>query len=184
MSVAQAEFVAYKAEAADRMKKMEEVIKSSLDDIKRLQDATSLISVQAAPWSVSIEAAVAASEAKADSALSEVRALYDGTRIEVEELRRRATEGEKKSSEKHWGLTRSKDLVPDVFPGKEDGWAKFKDNLIDYAESCHAGLKSQLEFVLKQKQEITQSVLGENPFGCEEKLWMLRSDVYKLLKLR
>ena len=58
MSVAQAEFVAYKAEAADRMKKMEEVIEGTIDDIKRLQEATSLISVQAAPWSVSIESAV------------------------------------------------------------------------------------------------------------------------------
>ena len=184
MSVAQAEFVAYKAEAADRMKKMEGVIEGTIDDIKRLQEATSLISVQAAPWSVSIESAVVASEAKAEAALTEVRALFEGTKIEVEELRRRATEGEKKNSEKHWGLTRAKDLVPDVFSGKEDGWAKFKDNLIDYAESCHDGLKTQLEFVLKQKQEITQSVLGENPFGCTEKHWILRSEAYKLLKLK
>ena len=73
MSVAQAEFVAYKAEAADRMKKMEEVIEAGREDVKRLQDAIALISIQAAPWSVSIETAVVESGAKAEAALTKVR---------------------------------------------------------------------------------------------------------------
>ena len=65
MSVAQAEFVAFKAETADRLKKMEDV---DHEDDRRRQEAAGrhdLISIQAAPWSVSIETAVAASEAKA-----------------------------------------------------------------------------------------------------------------------
>ena len=122
MSVAQAEFVAYKQEAADRMKKMEKVIESGREDVKRLHDATALISIQAAPWSVSIKTAVAASEAKAEAALTEVRTLYEGTKREVEELRRRATEVEKMSTgpkgKVKWDMNGPKDLEPSTFSGK------------------------------------------------------------------
>ena len=54
MAVSRAEFVAFKTEAADKMKKVEDVVTTTLDDIKKLQEATDLISIQAAPWSVSI----------------------------------------------------------------------------------------------------------------------------------
>ena len=83
---------------AERLRKMEEVITQTMEDVKKLQDATDLISIQAAPWSVSIETAVAASEAKATGALAEVRALYEATKTEVADLRRRASEVEKRSS--------------------------------------------------------------------------------------
>ena len=90
MSVAQAEFVAYKAEAADRMKKMEEVIEGTIADIKRIQEATSSlqqsysqISLQAAPWSAAIQSEVAASEANSKEALNRVTALHEATRAEV-----------------------------------------------------------------------------------------------------
>ena len=75
MSVAQAELVGYKTEATERMKKVEDVVTKMLDDVTKLQEATELISIQAAPWSTSIEAAVAASEAKTQAALTEVRSL-------------------------------------------------------------------------------------------------------------
>ena len=76
MSVAQAEFVAYNAENADWLKKIEDVITKTMEDVKKLHDATDLISIHAAPWSVSIETTVAASESKAQAALIEVRSLY------------------------------------------------------------------------------------------------------------
>ena len=65
--------------------------------IADLQNSYSAISLQAAPWSAAIQAEVAASEAKATGALAEVRALYEATKTEVEELRRRAAEVEKSS---------------------------------------------------------------------------------------
>ena len=185
MSVSQAEFVASKAETAERLKKMEEVITQTIEDVKKLQDATDLISIQSAPWSVSIETAVAASEAKAQSALTEVRSLYEGTKAEVEDLRRRATEVEKRSSgekKQKWELSRPKDIEPDVFGAKEEAWSKFKDGLTDYAEAVHPGLREQLEWAAKQKEPTTHEVMQRSDAGCTAEEWLLRVEIYKLLK--
>ena len=103
MAAQQAEFVAFKAEVnasaaavAASIAKLEEVVTKSNADataaaavIIELQKSYSSISLQAAPWSAAIQAEVAASEAKATGALAQVRALYEATKIEVEDLRRR-----------------------------------------------------------------------------------------------
>ena len=82
---------------AASIKRLEDVVTKSNADavaagavIAELQNSYSTISLQAAPWSAAIQAEVAASEAKATSALSDVRALYEATKTEVEDLRRRA----------------------------------------------------------------------------------------------
>ena len=127
-----------------------------------------MMSTQAAPWSITIETAVAASEAKAQAALTEVRSLHEGTRTEVEDLRRRATEVEKKSGseqKRKWELSRPKDIDPDIFGSKDEVWAKFKDGLVDYVDAVHPGGKLQLEWTLKQRDEVTQEVLAEKPTG-------------------
>ena len=125
MSAQQAEFVAFKADVATAaanvaasIKRLEDVVTQSHGDaaaaaaaISELQHSYSTISLQAAPWSAAIQAEVAASEAKATGALSEVRALYEATKTEVEELRRRATEVEKKSGgdkRPKWEMSRPK----------------------------------------------------------------------------
>ena len=87
MAAQQAEFVAIKAEVAASsaasvavsIAKLEEVAtKANVDAaaanavIVELQKSYSQISLQAAPWSAAIQAEVAASEAKATGALSEV----------------------------------------------------------------------------------------------------------------
>ena len=111
MAAQQAEFGAFKAEVAasaasvaTSIKRLEDVVTKSNTDaaatqavIADLQNSYSAISLQAAPWPAAIQAEVAASEAKATGALSEVRALYEATKSEVEDLRRRAAEVEKKS---------------------------------------------------------------------------------------
>ena len=111
MAAQQAEFVAFKAEVAasaasvaTSIKRLEDVVTKSNTDaaaaqavIADLQNSYSAISLQAAPWSAAIQAEVAASEAKATGTLAEVRALYEATKTEVEDLRRGATEVEKSS---------------------------------------------------------------------------------------
>ena len=124
------------------------------------------ISLQVAPWSAAISAEVAAPEAKATEALTGIKALYEVTKTEVEELRRRATEMEKKGfvdKKSKWEMSRPKDIEPDTFGSKEEAWAKFKDGLKDYADAVHPGLKLQLEWTLKQREEIAQEVLLRNP---------------------
>ena len=87
MSVSQAEFVAFKVEAADRLKKVEDAVLKTMEDMQKT-----------APWSVSIETAVAAYEAKAEAASEKVWCPYESTKLEVENLRQRATDHEKKAS--------------------------------------------------------------------------------------
>ena len=135
MSAQQAEFkqevVAPAAVVAARIATLAEVATKTNADaaaanavIVELQKSYTQISLQAAPWSAAIQAEVAASEAKATGALSEVRALYEATKSEVEDLRRRASEVEKRSSgDKEWRLTRPKDMVPDIFTGKDEAWS-------------------------------------------------------------
>ena len=168
MSVSRAEYFAFKAEVAASIIKLEEVVtKSNFDAaaaaastvIAELQSSYSAISIQAANWSAAIQAEVAASESKASGALAEVRALYEATKTEVEELRRRASEVEQRNSNDKkgkWELSRPKDIEPDIFGSKDEAWAKFKDGLKDYADAFHLGLKLQLEWTLKQREEVTQ----------------------------
>ena len=163
MAAQQAEFADFKAKVAASeasvaasIKRLEDVVtKSNLDAaaasamIAELQSSYSAISLQAAPWSAAIQAEVAASEAKASGALAEVRALYEATKTEVEDLRRRANEVEKRSSSDKKNkreLSRPKDIEPDIFGSKEGAWAKFKDGIKDYADAVQPGLKLQLEW--------------------------------------
>ena len=94
---------------------------------------------------------MAASEAKATEALAEVRALYEATKTEVEDLRRRATEVEKKRSgdkKTKWEMSRPKDIEPGTFGSKEELWTKFREDLKDFADAVRPGLKVQLDWAL------------------------------------
>ena len=201
MAAQQAEFVAFKAEVAasaasvaTSIKRLEDVVTKSNADaasaatlIAELQSSYSAISIQAAPWSAAIQAEVAASEAKASGALAEVRALYEPTKTEVEDLRRRATEVEKRSSsdkKKKWELSRPKDIEPDIFGSKDEAWAKFKDGIKDYSDAVHPGLKLQLEWTLKQREEVPQEVLARNPLGSTDEDWVLRFELFKSSSVR
>ena len=165
MSVSQAEYNAFKNEVAANIAKLEAVVLKSNADataaqavLVDLQQSYSQISLQAAPWSAAISAEVAASESNATCALAEVRALYEATKTEVEDLRRRASEVEKRSSgdkKGKWELSRPKDIEPDVFGSREETWAKFKDGVKDYVDAVHPGLRLQLEWTLKQREEVT-----------------------------
>ena len=158
MAAQQAEFVAFKTEVVASaamvtasIQRLEDVVTKSNADavaagavIAEMQNSYSTISLQAAPWSAAIQVEVAASEAKATSALSDVRALYEATKTEVEDLRRRASEVEKRSSgekKTKWELSKPKDIEPDVFGSKEEAWSRFKDGLKDYSDAVHPGLK-------------------------------------------
>ena len=105
MSVSQAEYVSFKDQVLVSIAKLEAVVTKSNADataamavISELQQSYSQISLQAAPWSAAIQAEVSSSEAKATGALAEVRALHEATKAEVEDLRRRASEVEKRST--------------------------------------------------------------------------------------
>ena len=134
MAVSQAEYSAFKAElnasaatVTASISQLEQVVNKSVADAAAAQLVMADLQknlLLAAPWSATIEQEVAKSEAKGVLALAQVRALHDATKAEVEDLRRRATEVEKKSSgdKKTKGEpSRPKDMEPDIFHGKEKG---------------------------------------------------------------
>ena len=53
---------------------------------------------------------------------------------------------------------------------------------MDYADAVHPGIKNQLEYSLKPREEVTQFVLEGNPLGSSEDMWNLRDELYKVLK--
>ena len=79
-------------------------------------------------------------------------------------------------------MSRAKDLEPSTFSGKEVLWPKFKEELMDHADAVHAGIKNQLEYSLKPREEVTQFVLECTPLGSSEYMWNLRDELYKVLK--
>ena len=94
--------------------------------------------------------------------MAEVRALHDATKAEVEDLRKRATEVEKRSSgekKSKWEMSRPKDMEPNVFGSKEEQWPKFREDVMDFADAVHPGLRVQLEWTLRQKEEVTPVIM-------------------------
>jgi len=179
VAVSQAEYAAFKAEMASSaiavaasIAKMENFANKATAEVAEAK--TVIAELQASYSTLAAQAAPA----------TDFRALFDATKAEVEELRRRALEVERKSSDKKpkWELSRPKDMDPTIFSGKEEAWAKFKGELMDYADAVHPGIKLQLEWTLKQKDEITEQVIMRNPLSSPPEDWPLRFDLHKLLK--
>ena len=76
-------------------------------------------------------------------------------------------------------LAAQRHIEPDVFGCKEEAWFKFKEDLMDYSDAVHPGIKLQLEWTLKQKEEITQEVIGRNPLSSPAEDWPLRFDLFQ-----
>ena len=79
-------------------------------------------------------------------------------------------------------MFRPKNIEPDTFGGKDEAWSKFKEDLMDYADAVHPGVKLQLEWTLRQKEEITQEVINRNPLSSTAEDWVPRHDLFKLIK--
>ena len=179
MAVSQQEYAAFKAElatsaaaVATSIAKMESF---AIQSASETQEAKKVI--------VELQQSYATIAAQSASAV-DLKALFDATKVEVEELKRRALEVEKKSADKRtkWELSRPKDMDPDIFSSKEEAWTKFKEDLMDCADAVHGGIKLQLDWTLKQKDEITEAVINRNPLSTLAEDWPLRFDLYKLLK--
>ena len=83
---------------------------------------------------------------------------------------------------KGWSLSVPKDMVPSTFNGKDKGWLKGKEEITEYCEAGHPGLKNALDHALKRKEEITEAAMRNSPLGHTSKDWSGRHDIYVLLK--
>ena len=146
MSVSQAEYAAFKVELSTAATAVQASLAKMEAFAIRADTEVAAAKVVIADLQVSYNNLAAQAAPAVD-----LRALYDATRIEVDELKRRALEVETKSSDKKpkWELSRPKDMDPTIFSGKEEAWPKFKEELMDYADAVHPGIKLQLEYTLK-----------------------------------
>ena len=60
-------------------------------------------------------------------------------------------------------MSRPKDMEPGIVGSKEEQWPKFREDLMDFADAVHPGLRLQLEWTLRQKDETTSFSLQNNP---------------------
>ena len=125
---------------------------STVDEVKRLAAGQKLMAADATPWASWVTERLAAQH-------FEIMKVISGATSALDELRGRITETEKAKAsapKTKWELSRPKGIEPDIFGSKEEVWSKFKDGLKDYTDAVHPGIKLQLEWTLKQKEEIIQ----------------------------
>ena len=76
--------------------------------------------------------------------------IVTGATTALDEVRGRLAEAEKKPlpHKQKWEMSKPKDMEPATFGGKDDLWAKFKEDLVDFANAVHPGIKVQLDWTL------------------------------------
>ena len=70
---------------------------------------------------------------------------------------------------KKWQMSRPNDLEASVFAGKNEEWARWKEQVQDYAETIHGGLKHCLETIGDAKAEVTDTTF--KAAGVLEEEW-------------
>ena len=153
-------------------------------EVKRLSAAQDLLAADATPWASWVNEKLAAQQAAADVVSQKMMEIVTGATTALDELRGRLSDAEKKPTahKPKWEMSGPKDMEPSTFGGKDDLWAKFKEDLMDFADAVHPGIKVQLEWTLRQREEITQPVMGNHPISSTAEDWELRHELYKLLK--
>ena len=71
-------------------------------------------------------------------------------------------------------------MAPQAFNGKDEGLIKWKEEVTDYCEAVHHGLKHALDYALKRKEEVIESVMRTNPLGHTAEDWSRRHVLYIL----
>ena len=125
MSVSQAEYAAFKAELAAAAIE----VQSSIAKMEAFANKANAEVADAKAVIADLQASYSNLAAQAAPAV-DLRALYDATKIEVEELKRRALEVETKSLDKKpkWELSRPKDMDPQFLAAKKKRGRSSKRN--------------------------------------------------------
>ena len=80
-----------------------------------------------------------------------------------------------------WELSRPNDIEHSAFDGKDESWPKWKEELEDYVDAVHGGLKHAFGPTLKISEEVTQHLL-ENQVGLGGTGWSKSIELHTLMK--
>jgi len=137
---------------------------------------------QAGQHQQEMQAAMAVSEnikRAGDALTEELRAAVH--RLTLLEQQATTPSGSGHAGKAGWTLTRPKDLVPDVFNGKDEEWLRWKEATEDYAEAVHPGLKHAMAEAARANDEITYR---EQLTGVQESEWVMNASLFTLLKTK
>ena len=124
-----------------------------------------------------------ARDEKTEAKNSELEELVKALQERVKKLESLTVEGGAASNKGKWALSCPKDMQPTCGGGKEEGWKKWREEVLDYCDAVHPGLRSALEWSVKSRTEITEEKLEGNPLASlTEKKWKMRTEVYTLIK--
>ena len=156
----------------------------AMTEVNKATAAQAMIAAGAAPWGGWVNERLAAQQTVSDDAARDMLRLVNDAKLALDDLRSRVTETEKKppAHKPKWEMSRPKDMEPATFGGKDEVWAMFKEDLMDFVDAVHPGLKLQFEWTLRQKEEITQPVMSDHPISSTLEDWEMRHELYKLLK--
>ena len=115
----------------------------TVTQVNRLSVAPDLLAADATPWASWVTTAIVAHKVEADAVAQKTMQIIIGVTTALDELRGRLSEAEKKTlpHKPKWEMSRPKDMKPATFGGKDDLWAKFKEDLMDFADAVHPGIK-------------------------------------------
>ena len=104
-----------------------------------------------------------------------LQTLYEATTKELEAVKDRLEEAERKDSHKGKGqFLSAKHMIPKTLE-KQDEWKQWKSEVEDYCEVVMQGTKEVLEEVRNKKDAIEERDLRGT-------WWKIRSDIWRLLK--
>ena len=93
---------------------------------------------------------------KASVSISEVNGRLAAIDAQIAALTALTSSGGKGKGGNKSELSRPKDIEPSTFDDKEENWAKWKEEIEDYADAVHEGLKHALQTTLKISECVTQ----------------------------
>ena len=114
-------------------------------------DAAAAQLAQVAQWKTTIDGMVTNQAARHDALFKEAKTHVDmlvARMATVEQTIAAGGGGKEGKGKGGWQMTRPKDLIPNMFDGKEDEWANWKESVEDYIDKIKPCMKQLMTLVL------------------------------------
>ena len=119
--------------------------------------------------------------AKASTSISEVQGRLAAADAQIAALAALTPSGGKGKGGNKWELSRPKDIEPSTFDGKEESWAKWKEEIEDYVDAVHEGLKHAMQTTQRISECVTKDLL-ETTGGLIRTEWSKSTELHTLMK--
>ena len=135
------------------------------------------------PWKTEVERLLTEQGNKQADTIASLQDLYNKADASIREINTKFQNPPGSGfgggcGEKKWRMSSPKDLEASIFSGKEEDWPRWREQIQDYVEAVHGGLKHVLEIVGDHK-EVTETTFKEAELLDEE--WKQREADFTLI---